>query len=365
MHDNAYTLKKAWLYMVFSIIMLPGVLYSCKKQEDDTGNNPPERKKYAWACGSTDSTGYGLILFSADGGTSWIRQGLGAPVLLNNQLCDIWAVDEDNIWVIGSASVARSTDGGQNWTGVQVPGLPAATEFLSISVVNKTQVWISGNNGIIVKSTDNGQTWTIYNTAFPDQVFFQGIWAMNSQEVYAAGGLPTGSDVAGFIGFTQDGGLNWDSIVPAHNYNMHEWIGVCGSGSTIVVYGRQAHYVFSKDGGGTWQNDSVPITGGIFGADINHLIMLNPQTWWGAFDLGQVFLTKDGGTTWVEQTTGQGSFYLMGIDAWDNQLALAVGSPASHYNDCPIIQTKDGGILWEVKYLTSDASLSKITFIKK
>ena len=123
------------------------------------------------------------------------------------------------------------------------------------------------------------------------------IWAVDESNVWAIG-----SD--NVILKTQDGGAQWDSLLPADNFNYNEWIGVCSSGNTFVIYGGKSHYLVSTDEGTTWRNDSVPAAGGGGGADINHLIMLNPKTWWGAFDMGYVCLTTDGGSAFEQKFSG-------------------------------------------------------------
>jgi len=42
----------------------------CKKSSDQ--QSPAQRKPYAWAIGTRDSTKYALILFSPDGGGLWV-----------------------------------------------------------------------------------------------------------------------------------------------------------------------------------------------------------------------------------------------------------------------------------------------------
>jgi len=348
------------------LIVIATIIFSCRKGSNDDKNDPvpKERKKYAWACGQIDSTGYGMILFSSDGGDTWVRQGLESTALLGNDLQDIWAIDENNVWAIGLNSVIRTINGGQTWTSVQVPSNIEGRELYSISVFNKTSIWISGNMGTILNSNDNGNSWTIYDQTYFNHAFFQGIAAINQHKIFVAGGSGD-SSLRGYIAYTLDGGATWDSLVPANNYNRHEWIGVSSSENTIVVYGGKSHYIVITDAGTTWNNDSVPGTGGSDGADINHLIMLNSQKWWGAFDMGQIFITSDGGANWTEQqTVGLGQFFMLGIDAWDSQLALAVGSQAGPSNNCPIIKTSNGGVLWEQKFATTNSSLRKVTFIK-
>lgn len=357
------TYKIIWICSLFMGILLIGI--SCKKNEDNLENpKPTEKKKYAWACGKPDSTNFGLILFSEDGGDTWVRQGTGNLSLLEIEIIDIWAIDENTVWAIGSDNtVLKTSNTGNSWQKVNMPNNPSKPLLQALSIVNKTNIWISGEHGTVYKSTNCGDNWIMFDTIVFQSNQLQGIFAISPEKVYVAGGT-NDSPVRGFIAYTLDGGNTWDNIVPANNYNKHEWIGVCSSGNTIVVYGRESHYVVSTNGGTTWKNDSVHNTGGGGGAaDLNHLIMFNSQTWWGAFDMGQIFITHDGGASWISQLSGQGGFYLIGIDAWDSQLALSIGTPISHPFESPILKTSNGGTSWEKKY-NYNGFLCKVTFIK-
>lgn len=142
------------------------------------------------------------------------------------------------------------------------------------------------------------------------------------------------------------------------------WIGVTSYNNVIVIYGRKSHYIASTDGGITWKNDSVPAGGGGGAADINDLFMLNPETWWGAFDLGQIFVTDDGASSWIKQETNQKDQWMFGIDACDRQFALAVSRNSLPPLRGLILKTVNGGTTWEVKQ-SYTSRLSKVTFIKQ
>lgn len=368
-------MKKVAVLLSSVMLSILIIISSCKKKDDNNEPIPAEKKKYAWVSGEQDSTGYGMILFSSDAGETWVRQGQGLAILQGIDVSDIWAVDENNVWACGSDNtILRTIDGGQNWTQVQAPANFTEANLSSISIVNKTNIWIAGGygtkgngtkgNGMVYKSTDNGNIWTMLDTAFFHKNNLQGIWAINPEKVYVVGAHQTQGATRGFIGYSLDGGITWDSIIPANDFNKWEWIGVVASGNTIVVHGGKAHYIVSTDDGSTWKNDLVPNTGGQDGADINDLIMLDSQTWWGAFDHGQIFITTDGGTTWTEQQTpGLGGNFMVGIDTWDGQLALAVPLSDVYPPRCPIIKTENGGALWEKK-ITLNSRLEKVTFIK-
>lgn len=352
------------LTTLFSVVMVViFIIISCNKNEDDPV--PTERKKYAWVVGSEDSTGYGMILFSADGGENWVRQGEGSAALQGIGVGDIWAVDENNVWATASNNVIlRTKNGGQTWERIPAPEYYPNNELMSISIVNETNIWISGGNGIVYNSTDDGNTWAMFDTNFFHKGGMQGIWAISSEKIYVVGGIGSSIDIRGFIGYTLDGGDTWDSVFPANDYNRHEWIGVTAFENTIVVYGAKSNYVVSTDGGTTWKNDSLPSAGGIGGADINDLIMLNSQTWWGALDQGHIYLTTDGGSNWIAQQTNEGGSYLVGIDAYDSQLALVVGTLSGWPPYGPILKTSNGGTLWQTKHVYN-SYLNNVSFIKQ
>ncbi len=346
------------------LLILTSILFvgACKKN-----NDTPERKKYVWAVGSRDSTSYGMILFSNDGGDNWVRQGEGSPDLKNIDINDVWAIDENTVWAVGTDNhLLKTTDGGQNWKKVPVPDVPDEVALVSLSVVNKTNIWISGSSGIVCNSTDNGQSWTVYDTTFFQSGYLQGIWSINPQVVYVAGGLFFNRNASGFIARTRDGGTTWETIVPPDNYNKNEWIGVKATDEdNIVVYGGKAHYTHTTDGGKTWINDSVLAGGGGGAADINCLTMLDKKTWWGAFDLENIYITYDTGNTWNQQpSAGGGNMFLVGIDAYDRNLALITGTGTGYIPEGKIIKTNDGGNTWQLKYF-GKAGIWKVSFIKE
>lgn len=342
-------------------LMVVGLTISCRRKSS-TAVGSTEKKKYAWSVGAPDSTGYGMILFSPDGGDTWTRQGLGASAIKGINLGDVWAVDENNVWAIGdNNAVLKTSNGGQNWVRAEVPACSSNSNLMAISIVSKTNIWISGSSGTLYNSTDSGISWKLFDSTLFQSSNLQGVWAVSPEKVYVVG--QTQKVNRGYISYTLDGGSNWKTLTPAKDYNRNQWIGVTSSGNTIVIYGSKAHYIVSTDSGTTWKNDTVPGTGGIDGADINHLIMLNPQTWWGAFDNGQIFITTNGGTSWTKQESGQGGSYLVGIDTWDGKLAIVVGAPLSMPPKSPIIKTNNQGALWVTKH-TTKSTLWKVSFIK-
>jgi len=197
----------------------------------------------------------------------------------------------------------------------------------------------------------------------------QGICAVNSQNIYVVGGVEytdDKEDMTGFIARTFNAGLTWDSVTLDNGYNRNEWIGCSNAGpDNIVVYGGKTHYTVSDNSGASWHNDSVPVSGGGGGADINCLKMIDGNTWWAAMDLDHVIITLNGGISWTDQgSAGTPNIFLVGIDYFDNLRAIVVGQNAGWPPAGKIIVTSNGGDLWE-STLEIDSPLYKVSFIKK
>lgn len=349
------------VYIIISILLLSMILIQlgCNKNNDD-----PKILTNVWAVGAADNTDYATILFSGDG-DNWIRQGESLEVLAGIDLNDVWALDENTVWVVGSNnSILKTTDGGITWNQTSLLPQNIDKELFSISLFGTDNIWISGSPGIVYNSLDGGNNWDISDSGILSDKFLQAIHIVNPQTVYVVGSRGLNSK-RGFIARTLNAGQTWDSIVPSDNFNEHIWLGVTSSDdNNIVIYGAHAHYMYSNDEGQTWKNDSVPDSGGTGGADINSLKMLDADTWWGAFDYDNIFLTRDYGDSWEDQgpAPNPGNMWLLGIDYYDTNLCIILGSSASS-NNGKIIKTIDGGKIWETKYETN-AWMKNVSFVK-
>ena len=355
------TKKLFFTIISLALLSILAIQFGCKKDDPE-----PVKKKYVWAVGDADSTDYALIYFSADGGENWVRQGEGQAAIKGIGIVDVWAVDENTVWAVaGQNVILKTTDGGTNWFRVPPPGKRVDAELSSIFIIGTNDIWISGS--VVYHSTDGGSSWiTIHSNVLADKAL-QGIHAVTSNVVYVAGGY-TNNDY-GFIARTEDGGQTWDSIVPANDYNINRWIGVTSSDpNNIVIHGAHSHYIYSNDGGQSWKNDSTRIAGGTGGGgpDINDLEMLDAQNWWSAMDYDNIGLTNNAGTSpWENQgpAPGPSGMFLLGIDYYDKDLCVIVGENTNFPRAGKIIQTTNGGQLWNLKINTT-AAMMKVSFIK-
>ncbi|MDT7540517.1 MAG: hypothetical protein QOE33_421 [Acidobacteriota bacterium] len=98
----------------------------------------------------------GTILHTEDAGATWTRQESNTTATLYH----VEFVDDENGWAIGERStILRTNDGGRTWAQVMSSTAGAGATLLSVAFVNKDEGWIVGRRGLIMRSSDGGRTW--------------------------------------------------------------------------------------------------------------------------------------------------------------------------------------------------------------
>ncbi len=294
-----------------------------------------------WAVGNS-SDGYGTILYTADSGGTWVRQGAG--MIADGDVGGICALDPSTAWAVGSAvngycAIYRTTDAGQSWTRMGSPlSLPNADLF-KVNALDARQLWAVGF-GVILHTGDAGATWVNQTPAGFDGLLFQGVFTPDGTNVWATGDTKDGyatilkSTDAGQSWVRQSGGsvTNVDHLLSvAATDGNHAWA-VGGLGNNILK---------TSDGGANWQ---MMDQGG--GMDANELAVVTFNDVWVALD-GAVKWTHDGGQSWGTHTT---PLYTLGIAVTDTTNAWAVAQ--GYTGKGTIYHTSDGGTNWEEQTVT-------------
>ena len=207
------------------------------------------------------------IFKTTNAGSSWstVKNGgdFKAMVLKPNSKDTVYAVTSSEVW--------RSLDFGTNWTqitaGVSVPNNNGLGMRLAVSSASANVVFVGmiANGGLILQSTDFGTTYsTVYNNSAQSLV-------------------------------------GYDAVTPGQgDYNFAMTLDPSSANTVYVA----AHCVWkSIDGGVTWSK----LTN--WYADCHtdmHGIRVHPTYPNMLFDVndGGVFLSRDGGTTWVTKSDG-------------------------------------------------------------
>ncbi len=351
---------KVLLVSLFTVMMI-----GCSNDSSDSNIIIKKDDKVVWAVGDMDENGAATLYRSKDGGTSWNRLDGNGSMLEGFDAQNLYIRDEDNVWIVGTAqTLVHTEDGGVSWKKMATfPDKNSSATFYSISAVSSDDLWISGDSGSVYHSIDAGVHWKKMDPDFFHNGMVQGIKAIDAQHIYAVG--TAAESINGFASRTQDGGETWQ-MLSALNSPDNAWIGVDASDvDHVVIYGQRGHYSTTSNGGDLWTPSQIPASGGVDGADINDLKMLDESRWWSAMDLDDIFLSTDAGGSWKEQnSSGESNMFLVGIDAVDKDQAVIVGQSARYPREGKILLTRDGGAHWS-QQLHTDVAIQKVSFAPK
>jgi len=227
----------------------------------------------------------------------------------------LFAVNEQVVWASGSAgTVLLSTDGGEAWLNVSVPGAEA-NDFRSIHAWDESRAMVFGIAGpdFGYITDDGGKTW---NVAYSDTT--KGLFFNSLKFADDLNGLAVSDPVEGkfFVLRTEDGGRNWERVTAlpaveegeANFAASNTCIEYLPSGRAWIASGGMAARVFySDDFGKTWDVVKTPMIRGSNSSGIFSVAFQNEKEGvivGGIYNQPEVntniaAYTIDGGKTWL------------------------------------------------------------------
>lgn len=190
-------------------------------------------------------------------------------------------------------NIHKTTNAGQNWTDQN--STYTSMRFMAMSIVSPDTVYISGNNGIIIKTVNGGVNWMTLPTN--DSVQLWGLQFVNPNTGFAAGSY-------GHILKTTNAGANWTINYLLPNQNLLSYIYFTSentgyiSGSAIIIKTTNA--------GTSWTQLTASFQNF---EDLNQIQFLNDQTGYGVTSQNRFFKTTDAGATWSISTAGTNSLF--------------------------------------------------------
>jgi photosystem II stability/assembly factor-like uncharacterized protein len=277
---------------------------------------------------------------STDAGATWNQYSLGSNTIgydiavnpLNPQV-----IYSAGYWYDGSAwrlSSMKSTNGGQNWSVVQLDTASNAYGYAcALDPVDTTIVYAGGYASSLTaffRSTDCGATWTRVT------------WPANAYYIYSLAVSPVDHNIV-FAGTlygvyrSTDCGLSWAQQSTA-NYNY--CIAVAPDNPNIMYSAVYTGVSRSTDAGLTW----TTVTSGIQGTNIRVVLTVPGEN--GTVYCGStagVFKSTDYGLTWTSVNHGIliGKIPVVSFDPTQTGTAFA------EFIDNAVFKTTDDGVTWE------------------
>ena len=191
----------------------------------------PSRRR-GWVVGSVsrrDIIVGSLILYTDDGGRSWVTQS--APT--RRELIHLDFVNDRHGWVVGAnGTILRTRDGGQTWTAQQTR---TTATLYHVNFRNERIGWAVGERGTILRTTDGGDSWLIVPSQLRSTLL--SVKFANNDDGWIVGR-------GGVILRSGDGGRTWvrqESRTNAHLFALHvdrRYGWAVGSGGIVLQYER-------------------------------------------------------------------------------------------------------------------------------
>jgi membrane protein len=230
-------------------------------------------KNSGWVVGKN-----GLLLFTYDNGKSWELKKFGTF-----GFNDIHMLDENKGFIAADNGYLLLTSDG--WEHVEIKEWKdVSVNLKSISFYN-THGIITGERGLIITTNDNGKTWA--SKIIPDAKVKKTIVNINSAYFINKDQIILACD-EGLILFSDDAGDTWEKKKYSDtNYYSVSFI----NKSTGYLAGSKGMIIFTVDGGQNWRRKDLSAS------NVNSLKILNNVIW--AFgDNGMILKSIDKGITW-------------------------------------------------------------------
>lgn len=235
--------------------------------------------------------------------------------------------------------------------------------IVGVSAASKNVVWASGTNGTVLRTTNGGQTWSVVTIPGTDSLQFRDVYAVSAQTAYV---LSIGKGAKSRIYKTTNGGKSWMLQFKSSNAKaffdcMAFWNPQTGIAFSDAVDGEFI-IIKTTNGGKKWKRipperlpDAKPGEAS-FAASGTCVTVQGDSTAWigtGSADQPRILKTTDRGQTWTAYPVPLDAGKASGVASVifrDLQHGMVLGGdiaqPAT--SDSSAAVTADGGVTWEL-----------------
>ena len=317
-----------------------------------------------WAVGAGDSD-YGTILYSPDGGRSWVRQGT-PDMIPDVRLKDVFAVDDQVCWIAGEADTLSGTtvllfteDGGATWNN-QGSSVRTSRPVSIASVVAQDMdtAWaVTSDTCMVLKTVNGGSAWSICHES--SSVASYSAMTVLDGNIWCCG-KSVGGEV--IVEYSPDGGATWSEMnVSAASSSQEPTDIYAAPGPVLYLSGTESMGVLrSADGGRTWEQALSS------DVDVNAMEACFDNYVWAAGSDGVMYVSADGLATSDEIHPADGGYSsgTLSSVAFLRDALRGACSVLSYTGETgTIYYTVDGGLSWNQSSVPFEFGVESVDFV--
>lgn len=284
---------------------------------------------------------------STDDGVSWESVLFAGEEYINIQ--QVWAhpTDDEYLYASHSATIWRSTDGGDSFSEITPPIEPMeSTGYFAAAKAAPETIWAGVFNGKPFRSTDGGTTWERVNTPHDSSIIPFGAISFGMEDPQV---VWKGND--GDMHKSINGGETWTSVEkPRELLQLHHGRMALRNADEALVFSNSFEVHLTEDGGESWQ---LSVDGLV--AVWTRSVAISPDgtRWVVGTDHGDVFVSEDQAMSFSRTRDGLDPLAItaVAIDPNDiDKIYAATGSSASSglefdgsYVEGALFKSVDGG----------------------
>ena len=284
----------------------------------------------------------GLLKESSDCGNTWTD--IAIPYF--NDLGKIQFIDSSTAYMLGDdGDYAKTIDGGSTWS---ISTTPAPDNLEAMYFLNDSEGYMVGRDGAIVHTSNGGSTWTLQSSTSTQRL--QGVFFTDNLHGIVSGRNET-------LLKTENGGLNWTSILT----------GVSGDLGSIFFNNLDNGFICAE--GGLYHINAdlslIEFQSLDPDAEFQDIYFTDANVGWACTDVGTVFVTNNGGQSWLPIELDGLAFELSAIHGRSFNSAFTVGSIGKVNGLCTITNTYDNSSTQDLAIITLTEDQILIEFSDK
>lgn len=279
-----------------------------------------------------------------------------------NTLQKLYPLNNDTAFLT-SVVILKTVNGGSTWVDKTPSGIPSGKNLTSISFGNVSDGLIAAQDSFLLKTTDNGETWSVIPfkqvvSCFGSQAHapatcqFYTLYFLNKDTCFVTMTYTDPKSVKrAYVLRSLNQGASWDTVTSDFaNAKLVTCTGIAFAEDKLTGYvvGAQGTVLKTTNGGASWTQLSIADLSGVY---INDIALVNSDSVYLPTNSG-IFKTIDGFSTVKKIMTDASQDF----DIFSDTLFLSVGNSPKIYRSLDFGATwqsaiNGGGTMFDVAFL--------------